>query len=159
MQNQINEDESIDPLWQLLPQAGEVVVDPDFSRKVTALASQSEQDASLPVSCFSAFASASAGWRAAAAAAIFMSASLVSLGIFGGPQSSSLETRIKIASTDAAVATTDYTNIAPAMRSSISPLDEMLAADELDSVLSIQDSEALDDEDLLILLFPDWELL
>lgn len=149
------EQESQDQVWQLLKRADGVSVREGFAQDLSTLATSLRQEEAPPSSLYSLFVSAPGSWRTAAAAVVFLSVSFASLALLSQPDTQSFAA--KISAEEFELASNDSPEAAPA--DFLLPIEEALASEELDAVLGVDDPESLEEEDLLILLFPDWELL
>lgn len=162
------DDEQDDPVWDLLSRAGRTLPRSGFSSQLARLAQQEQQERQRPEEAsepapregfFALFGSAPAAWRAAAAAIVVFSACVAVFGLSSGPRGSGPATPgsgIPVA-TSASAVPSGVTG-----RSAVSellPIEEALATEELEMLLQIEDSQSLNDADLLLLLVPDWELL
>ena len=151
-----DEQEANDPVWQLLPRASVTPVHKQFRDSVIARAIPTYQESAPPsAGILQLFSSAPAGWRAAAAAVVIFSVGIASVGSLTSTNTGKLVSELD---QDVGIVISywsDYTT----SPSQFAPLEEALATEALDNILRIEDGDSLDDEDLLLLLFPDWELL
>jgi hypothetical protein len=149
------QEESNDPVWALLSRSANPRISSSFSRTVVGSVQGIAQESAAPPGIRQLFASAPAGWQAAAAAIVVVSTSLGLLGLLSDPDPARMSANVE---TDLSIAIADWDSReeSPA---SLSPLDDILVTDELDKMLQIEEADSLEHEDLLFLLVPDWELL
>ncbi|MCB1096130.1 MAG: hypothetical protein KDN22_11190 [Verrucomicrobiae bacterium] len=150
-----NQEESNDPVWQLLSRSGEPRIEDSFSRLLVEATRTTYQDSSPAPSIRQLFSGAPFGWQAAAAAIVLVSASLGLTGLLSDPDPARLSVSVEA---DVSIAIVDWKNHDESS-SGLAPLDDILATDELDKMLQIEEGDSLENEDLLLLLIPDWELL
>ena len=148
------EEEESDSVWRLLRSSRRVRAPESFSRKVAKHALLQAQESAIrpsairPIGFLRLVRQAPVAWKMAAAAVFGFGFFVASISIYSP---SPLDSEATSAATSAATSEKDEPSLAP--------FDDTFAIEEIDMILRIQDPDALEEEDLLLLLLPDPELL
>lgn len=137
-----DQEESNDPVWALLSRSAKLRISSSFSLTMVGRVQSISQDSPAPPGIRQLFASAPVGWQAAAAAILLVSTSVGLLGLLADPDPAGLSTTVE-KDMSIAIADWDSRDDSPAH---LSPLDDILATDELDKILQIEDADSLESE-------------
>lgn len=141
-------EENSDAVWGLLGHARRFPSDPGFSKRVAQAAAQERAGVWALVRF------APASWKAAAAAVLLFASIVAGVSVFstGGVAVVSTEGQ---GNPGSVAESGDFLESLGAS----DPIGDAFAVDGMDQLLAVDDPDALDDEDLLLLLLPDPELL